>query len=43
MKMSFADLTQKRQQRDEDRQGEAMQQANTGQGNRRIVQQAQII
>ena len=38
MKMSLAELTQKRQHRDEYRQGEAMQQANTGQYDRRIVQ-----
>ena len=43
MKMSLAELTQKRQHCDEYRQGEAMQQADTGQRERSIVQQAQMI
>lgn len=43
MKMSLGELTQKRQHRDENRQGEAMQQAECGQRDCSIVQPAQII
>ncbi len=43
MKMSLAKLTQKRQHRDEYRQGEAMQQADTGQRDCGIVQQAHMV